>query len=251
MLPTRRRRAGTRYGTLDCCRRRGRFGHAVRRTRKSGETVGFPVRSCGLGLAPRGSSGRAIIGELERVAGEDRSVSGLAGRYVAALFELADEQKALDQVAGDLTGLKSLIEESPELRRLMLSPLYGRDQQVKAMDAVLAKASVSALTRKFVLVVAENRRLFALRGMIDGFLAELARRRGEVTAQVTVARPLTDAQAKHLEDTLKASVGGKVRIETRIDESLIGGLIVQVGSRMVDGSLKTKLQKLQNAMKGV
>lgn len=213
--------------------------------------MGFPVRTCGLGLAPRACSGRAIIGELERVAGEDRSVSGLAGRYVAALFELADEQKALDQVAGDLTALKALIDESADLQRLMRSPLYGRDQQVKAMDAVLAKAGVSALTRKFVLVVAQNRRLFSLPGMIDGFLAELARRRGEVTAHVTVARPLSDAQRAHLEETLKGSVGGKVRIETKIDESLIGGLIVQVGSRMVDGSLKTKLQKLQNAMKGV
>jgi F-type H+-transporting ATPase subunit delta len=185
------------------------------------------------------------------VAGEDRSVSGLAGRYVAALFDLADEQKALDQVAGDLTGLRTAIEGSPELRRLMRSPLYGRDQQVKAMDAVLAKSGVADLTRKFVLVVAQNRRLFALSGMIDAFLAELARRRGEVTAKVTVARPLTAAQTQRLEETLRASVGGKVRIDTKIDESLIGGLIVQVGSRMVDGSLKTKLQKLQNAMKGV
>jgi len=178
-------------------------------------------------------------------------VSGLAGRYVAALFDLADEQKALDQVAGDLTGLRTLIDESPALRRLMQSPLYGRDQQVKAMDAVLGQAGVAALTRKFVLVVAQNRRLFALRGMIEAFLAELARRRGEVTAKVTVARPLTAAQAQRLEETLRASVGGKVRIDTKIDESLIGGLIVQVGSRMVDGSLRTKLQKLQNAMKGV
>lgn len=185
------------------------------------------------------------------MAGEDRSVSGLAGRYVAALFDLADEQKALDQVAGDLTALRALIDESADLRRLMGSPLYGRDQQVKAMGAVLAKAGVSELTRKFVLVVAQNRRLFALRGMIEGFLAELARRRGEITAKVTVARPLTAEQEKRLEETLRGAVGGKVRIDTKIDESLIGGLIVQVGSRMVDGSLKTKLQKLQNAMKGV
>lgn len=185
------------------------------------------------------------------MAGEDRSVSGLAGRYVAALFDLADEQKALDQVAGDLTALRGLIDESADLRRLMGSPLYGRDQQVKAMGAVLAKAGVSDLTRKFVLVVAQNRRLFALRGMIEGFLAELARRRGEITAKVTVARPLTAEQEKRLEETLRGAVGGKVRIDTKIDESLIGGLIVQVGSRMVDGSLKTKLQKLQNAMKGV
>ncbi len=185
------------------------------------------------------------------MAGDDRSVSGLAGRYVAALFDLADEQKALDQVAGDLIGLRTMIDESADLRRLMRSPLYGRDQQVAAMDAVLAKSGVSPLTRKFVLVVAGNRRLFALGGMIEGFLAELARRRGEVTAKITVARPLTAAQEKRLSETLQGSLGGTVRIETKIDESLIGGLIVQVGSRMVDGSIKTKLQKLQNAMKGV
>lgn len=184
------------------------------------------------------------------MAGEDLSVGGLAGRYAAALFELADEQKALDQVAADLTGLKQIITESADLQRLLRSPLYGRDAQERALGAVLDQAGVSALTKRFALVVAKNRRLYAFSGMINAFLAELARRRGEVTAKVTVARALSAEQAAQLEESLRKAVGGKVKVDTHIDESLIGGLIVQVGSRMIDGSVKTKLQKLQHAMKG-
>ncbi len=184
------------------------------------------------------------------MAGEDLNVSGLAGRYAAALFELADEKKALDQVADDLRGLKAAIAGSADLQTFLRSPLYGRDQQTRALDALLEKAGVAALTKNFALVVAKNRRLYALSGMIDAYLAILAARRGEVTAHVTVARALSEAEAGRLEETLKKAVGGKVQIETKIDESLIGGLIVQVGSRMVDGSIKRKLQKLQHAMKG-
>src|SRR5690606_7515650 len=141
--------------------------------------------------------------------------------------------------AGDLGGLKTLIQDSPDLQRLLKSPLYGREQQVKPLDAVLAKASVGDLTRQFALVAAGNRRPYALPGMIGAVLAEPPRRRGEVAAKVTAARRLTAEQEQRLEATLKGAVGGTVRIETKIDESLIGGLIVQVGSRMVDGSLKT------------
>lgn len=184
------------------------------------------------------------------MAGEELGVSGLAGRYAAALFELADESKQLDRVAEDLKGLRGLIDESHDLQDFLRSPLYGRDDQVRALGAVLEKAGAAELTRRFALVVAKNRRLFALRPMIGAYLALLAARRGEVTAKVTVARPLTDEQSRRLVETLRKAVGGKVQLETRIDESLIGGLIVQVGSRMVDGSLKTKLQKLQHAMKG-
>ncbi len=184
------------------------------------------------------------------MAGEDLNVSGLAGRYAAALFELADERKALDQVADDLRGLKGAIAESDDLKTFLRSPLYGRDEQMQALGAVLDKAGVAELTKNFALVVAKNRRLYAFPGMIDAFLAILAARRGEITARVTVARALSEAENGRLEETLKKAVGGKVKIETRIDESLIGGLIVQVGSRMIDSSIKTKLQKLQSAMKG-
>ncbi len=178
------------------------------------------------------------------------SVSGVAGRYALALLELAEEKGALDQVAEDLRGLKSIITESDDLRRLLRSPVFGRAQQESAMGAILEKAGAAELTRKFVLVVAGNRRLFALVGMIDAYLTELARRRGEVTAKVTSALPLTDGQSKALTEALRRAVGSKVTVETAVDADLLGGLVVRVGSRMVDASLKTKLMKLQQAMKG-
>lgn len=185
------------------------------------------------------------------MAGEDTSTGSLAGRYARALFELADEGKALDRVAEDLKGLDALLTESEDLQRLVRSPLYGRDQQAKAMEAILERAGVSDLTRRFVLVVANNRRLFALPKMIRAFLAELARRRGEVRAEVTAAAPLNEAQEKALLETLSKAVGGKVQLDLKTDPSLLGGLVVKVGSRMIDTSLKTKLQRLQFAMKGV
>lgn len=185
------------------------------------------------------------------LAGEDTSLSGLAGRYAIALLDLADEQKQLDAVAGDLGGLKAVIAKSEDLRRLIRSPLFSRDQQAKAIAAVLDKGGIGALTRRFVLVVARNRRLFALPQMIDAYLAELARRRGEVTARVTSAVELSDGQRQALVESLKSEIGAKVQVEVTVDRSLIGGLIVRVGSRMIDSSLRSKLQRLQLSMKGV
>lgn len=185
------------------------------------------------------------------MAGEDTSTGGLAGRYALALFELADQAKALDKVADDLKGVDALLTESEDLQRLVRSPLYGRERQAKAMDAVLAKAGVTDLTRRFILVVAQNRRLHALPDMIRAFMAELARRRGEVRAEVTAAVPLSETQEKALLDSLSKSVGGKIQIVQKTDPSLLGGLVVKVGSRMIDTSLRTKLQRLQFAMKGV
>jgi len=175
----------------------------------------------------------------------------LGGRYALALLDLADEKKQLDQVAEDLRGLKALLEESDDLRRMVRSPIITREQQAAAVTAVAARLGVSDLTRRFVLVVAQNRRLFALDSMIDAYLAELARRRGEVQAEVIAARALSDAQLQALDETLRGIVGGKVDIDVAVDPSLIGGLIVKVGSRMIDNSLRTKLQRLQLAMKGV
>lgn len=176
--------------------------------------------------------------------------SGLTGRYAAALFDLADEGKALDAVAGDLVALQKALGESEDLTRLVRSPVLDRDEQWKAMDALLAKMGANALTRKFLGVVTANRRLFALSGIIHAFLAELASRRGEVTADVISAHPLSDAQIKDLEASLKKALGGKVAIAPRVDSSILGGLIVKVGSRMIDSSLRTQLQKLKFAMKG-
>ncbi|HLW26585.1 MAG TPA: F0F1 ATP synthase subunit delta [Kiloniellales bacterium] len=185
------------------------------------------------------------------MAGEDTSTGSLAGRYALALFELADEGQALDRVADDLKGVDRLLAESEDLQRLVSSPLYGREEQSKAMEVILERAGVSDLTRRFILVVAQNRRLFALPKMIRAFLAELARRRGEVRAEVTAASLLNEAQERALLETLSKSVGGKVQLEVKTDPSLLGGLVVKVGSRMIDTSLRNKLQRLQFAMKGV
>ncbi|NIA68280.1 F0F1 ATP synthase subunit delta [Pelagibius litoralis] len=185
------------------------------------------------------------------MAGDNTSLGDLAGRYAAALLDLADERKALDEVAGDLQQLRSLIAESADLRRLLTSPIYSRAQQSKAVAAILDKAGLGELTRRFVLVVASNSRLFALSAMIEGYLTELARRRGEITAEVTSARNLSDGQQAALLNALRSTVGDKVQLDLTVDPALIGGLIVKVGSRMVDSSLRSKLQRLQLAMKGV
>ncbi len=178
-------------------------------------------------------------------------MGGLAGRYATALFELADEAKKLDRVADDLSSLKEMIEQSEDLQSLVRSPLYGRDQLRAAMDGILARTDVDDLTRRFVLVVTENRRLFTLPQIINAYLAELARRRGEVTAKVTAARELTSDQQTALADALHKVAGGRVKIDLKVDPELLGGLVVQLGSRMIDTSLKSKLERLQLAMKGV
>ena len=185
------------------------------------------------------------------MAADSKSASGLAGRYAAALFDLADDKKDLDSVAEDLRSLKGVLSSSEDLQRLIRSPLYAREAQGKALAAVLDKAGAGDLARRFVLTVAQNRRLFALPQMIDAFLAELARRRGEVTAEVTSAAPLNDTQQDALGAVLRKEYGDKVQMDLKVDESLIGGLIVRVGSRMIDGSLKSKLRKLEFAMKGI
>jgi F-type H+-transporting ATPase subunit delta len=178
-------------------------------------------------------------------------LTGLAGRYATALFELADEEKALDRVADDLRRLKAMLADSPELRRLVRSPVISRADQGKAMAALMGKADFGPLTRRFVGLVASNRRLFAVDAMIDAYLAELARRRGEITAHVTSAAPLSETQTSAVTDAIKAAVGGKIAVERGVDPALLGGLVVRVGSRMVDSSLRTKLRKLELAMKGV
>ena len=177
-------------------------------------------------------------------------VSGVAGRYAAALFELAEEQKNLDDVLADAGLVRALLSESSDLRRLVASPVIGRDEQGQAIAAVLEKAGVSELTRNFVGVVARNRRLFALDDMCVAYREMLSSRRGEMTAEVTSARPLTDEQRDALEKELRTAMGSKVTLDAKVDQSILGGLIVKVGSRMVDSSLKTKLQRLELSLKG-
>ncbi|WP_420402806.1 F0F1 ATP synthase subunit delta [Nisaea sp.] len=177
--------------------------------------------------------------------------TGLAGRYASALYELADGEKALDAVADDLRSLRQALIESPELLRLVRSPVLSRDEQTRGITAVLEKMGAQALTQKFIGTVAGNRRLFALDAMITAFLAELAARRGEVTADVTSAVELSNEQLADVTDALKKAVGQKVAVNLSVDPALIGGLIVRVGSRMIDNSIRSKLQRLQLAMKGV
>jgi len=185
------------------------------------------------------------------VASEGTGVSGLADRYAAALFELADERKALDQVAADLRSLRQLLAESPDLRRLVLSPILSRIEQGKAIVAVAERAGFDGLTRSFLGLVAHNRRLFAVPAMIEAFLQRLAARCGEVTAEVTSAQELTPAQLSAVNEQLRKAVGSKIAVEVKVDKNLLGGLIVKVGSRMVDASLRSKLHRLQLAMKSV
>lgn len=184
------------------------------------------------------------------MASQSGRVSGIAGRYASALYDLADEQKQLDEVADDLRSLRAMMAESEDLRRLVRSPVLKREEQARALAAVTERAGLSQLTRNFIGVVARHRRLFALSGMIEGYLRILADRRGEVAARVSTARPLSEAQRTALTDALREVVGGKVTVDLDVDPSLLGGLIVQVGSRMFDSSLRSKLQRMQLAMKG-
>jgi F-type H+-transporting ATPase subunit delta len=178
--------------------------------------------------------------------------ASVAGRYASALFELATTNKALGDVERDLTGLGQLLAESEDLRRLVRSPVFSSAEQGNAISVVAARAGMAPLTINFLKLLAKNRRLFAVDDMIKAFLALAARHRGEVAADVTSAYPLSDAQKSALEDTLRGTIGGrKVQINTRVDSSLLGGLIVKMGSRMIDSSLRTKLDSLKIAMKEV
>jgi F-type H+-transporting ATPase subunit delta len=185
------------------------------------------------------------------VAAEAKGGSGLAGRYAVALFDLADERKALDAVADDLKALRAMLRDSPDLRRLIRSPVLSREAQGKGIAALAEKAQVSPLTRNFLGLLARNRRLFALPEMIESYLQRLADKRGEVTAHVLSAQELTPAQREAVNEQLRRAVGRKVAVDIEIDPNLLGGLVVKVGSRMVDASLKSKLHRLQLAMKGV
>ncbi|MGD1885980.1 MAG: F0F1 ATP synthase subunit delta [Cohaesibacteraceae bacterium] len=177
--------------------------------------------------------------------------SGVAGRYAAALFELAEGSKAIDAVESDLTGLQSLLDDSDDLRRLVESPAFTADDQAKALGAVLDKAGVTGLTAQFIGVVASNRRLFALPGMIKAFRQLAADKRGERSAEVTSAVELNKTQRDALAKSLKQKLGTDVALQETVDPSILGGLIVKVGSRMIDTSLKTKLNALRYAMKEV
>lgn len=176
------------------------------------------------------------------------STEGVAGRYAAALFDLAKDASKIGDVERDLNGFQKLLDESDDLVRMVRSPVISADDQGKALNAVLAKAGIGGLAANFLQLVTKNRRLFAVPDMIKAFRVFAARDRGEVTAEVASATPLSDAQVTALKATLKATVGKDVTLATQVDPSLLGGLVVKIGSRMVDSSLRTKLQSMKAAL---
>jgi F-type H+-transporting ATPase subunit delta len=173
----------------------------------------------------------------------------MAGRYATALFELALESNAVDQVQAELNGFEALVASSPDLARLVRSPAFSAEEQARALGAVLDKAGLKGIAANFLKVVAGNRRLFAVHDMIRGFRALAARHKGEVTAQVTVAEALNDARMNDIRNALRQVTGKDVQIDVTVDPSIIGGLKVKLGSRMVDASLRTKLNSIKFAMK--
>ena len=179
-------------------------------------------------------------------------VSGVSGRYASALFSLAREQRQTAPVAEALDTIDAMIAGSPDLDRLVRSPVFSAADQIKALDALLAREKISGIAANFVRLVAVKRRLFLLRQMIADYRKLYAASRGVTSAQVTSASALTDAHLAALKDQLKAASGGReIQLDVKVDPSIIGGLIVKLGSRMVDGSLRTKLNAIRIAMKEV
>ena len=186
------------------------------------------------------------------VAEQGPIVSGIAGRYASALFDLAEESKATDVVGKDLSRFAVLLNGSEDLQRLVKNPVFTADEQVRAVSAVLDKAKIGGLAGNFLKLVASKRRLFAVDGMMRGFAALVGRKNGVVAAEVVVPAALSDKNRAAVLEAIKGVTGGKsVSLSEKTDPSLIGGLIVKVGSKMVDASLKTKLNSIKLAMKEV
>ena len=184
------------------------------------------------------------------MASEQQREVGLAGRYATAIFELAQETRSLPAVEQDFAALKTMMKDSADLTRLVKSPAFGAEAQTKAMKAVLEAMNASKLGTQFVLTLASKRRLFALGDIIAAFGRLVASMRGEVAAEVSSARMLSDAEITELKAVLKARLGREPRLETKVDPTLLGGLVVKVGSRMIDSSLRTKLNGIRAAMRG-
>ncbi|MEX0644701.1 MAG: F0F1 ATP synthase subunit delta [Parvularculaceae bacterium] len=176
-------------------------------------------------------------------------VAGIAQRYAGALFDLARESDAIEAIEKDLQTLRAAIEAGADLRAFLKSPVYDADDQMRAITAIVDKAGLSPLTKNFLSLVARNRRLFALEAMVAAFFAILAMQRGEMSAEATSATPLNDEQLKRLRTEIETIVGKAINLTTRVDPELLGGLVVKVGSTMVDSSLKTKLNRIRSVMK--
>lgn len=185
------------------------------------------------------------------MASEEHTVSGVAGRYATALFELGLEEKALEQIETDLGRFGKALDASDDLQRLVKSPMFSTEEQGRALGAILDELKIEGLTKNFLLLVSKNRRLFATPDMIRAYRAMLAEHRGEMSATVTAASKLTNTQVTALKQALKAGLGKDVMLDQLVDPSLIGGLMIKVGSRMIDTSIRTKLNSLKHAMKEV
>ena len=184
------------------------------------------------------------------MAGEEPLISGLAGRYATALFELAQEERAVETVERDFAGLQAAVSSSADLARLVRAPVFSRDEQKRGMDAILRRMEAAPLTVRFVLLLATKGRLFVLQDVIRAFELLAARQRGEVRAEVRSARTLNNEEVSELRALLKSKLGRDAKIDAKVDPSLLGGLVVKVGSRMIDSSLRTKLDGLRAAMRG-
>ena len=185
------------------------------------------------------------------MAGEEHFVSGVAGRYATALFDLARDANTIDAVKADLERFDALVGESADLARLVRSPVFSADEQLNALSRVLERAGIGGLTAQFLKLVTKNRRLFAVRDMVRAFRNLVAQHRGETTAEVTVAEDIKDDHVAALRNALKAVSGKEVDLKIKVDPAIIGGLVVKLGSRMVDSSLRTKLNSLKATMKEV
>jgi F-type H+-transporting ATPase subunit delta len=177
-------------------------------------------------------------------------MSGIAGRYALAVFELALEEKSLEAVERDFAALKTMILQSADLARFVRAPVFSRSEQAKGMTAILDEMEAAPLTKRFVLLLAAKRRLFLLLDAMRDFDALLARQRGEIDAEVASARPLDDGETAELKRVLKSKFGREPQLAARVDPTLLGGLVVKVGSRMIDSSLRAKLKGIRAAMRG-
>jgi F-type H+-transporting ATPase subunit delta len=173
----------------------------------------------------------------------------MAGRYATALFDLAREAHAIDAVKGDLDRFDALVAESADLTRLVRSPVFSEEEQLRALSAVLEHASIGGLAANFLKLVTSNRRLFAVRDMIKAFRELVAQHRGEATAEVTVAEQLKNEHIQALREALRSVSGKHVDLDIKVEPAILGGLVVKLGSRMVDTSLRTKLNAIKHAMK--
>ncbi len=184
------------------------------------------------------------------MAATGQAVSGVPGRYAFALFELASESKAVSTTAEALNAFHAVVEESDDLRRLMQSPVFKAEDQLAAIEAIAARGKMSGIALNFLRVMATNRRLAAVPAAIQSFNTLVAQSKGEETAEVTSAEALTAKQIADLKASLKSAIGSDVSLTQKVDPAILGGLIVKVGSRMMDNSLRTKLNSLKVAMKG-